>query len=304
MLDDFLRNTLKFAPRQLTGFHSIGKHLKTIFTSFSPKKIITAIFLLLEIFSLIIFDTPVTPSGQELDLTGYELVFEDDFNGNTLNLEAWEYRGLGARRGGFNSANQVRVENGNLIMTGEYRENGEYGSGWYTGMIKLRQRYTRGYFEIRCICNAGSGFWSAFWIQADAPYTAAISQGGIGGCEIDIFEAMGYDDVINSYVTSTVHCAGVGGVQEGFQSYMLGKFKANNIYEEYNTYGLEWTEDEYIFYVNGVESGRTSFGDGVSRVPEDVIVSLEIPDETKLAELDQGTYQTQFIVDYVKIYQK
>ena len=36
---------------------------------------------------------------------------------------------------------------------------------------------------------------------------------------------------------------------------------------------------------------------------EDVIVSLEIPDLDKLAELDKETYHTEFIVDYVKIYQ-
>ena len=78
----------------------------------------------------------------------------------------------------------------------------------------------------------------------------------------------------------------------------------NNPYEEYNTYGLEWTEDEYIFYVNGVETVRSTFGNGVSQVEEDVIVSLEIPDPDELAGLDKETYKTEFVVDYVKIYQK
>ena len=93
-------------------------------------------------------------------------------------------------------------------------------------------------------------------------------------------------------------------MQEGFQSAMLGMFYGNNVTEEYNTYGLEWTEDEYIFYINGVETCRSTFGNGVSQVEEDVIVSLEIPDLDKLAELDKETYKTEFVVDYVKIYQK
>ena len=104
-------------------------------------------------------------------------------------------------------------------------------------------------------------------------------------------------------VTQTIHCAGVDGVEEGFQSRILGEFKGKNIREEYNTYGLMWTEDEYIFYINGVETARSTFGNGVSEVLEDVIVSLEIPDENKLAELDKEGYHTEFIVDYVKIYQ-
>lgn len=304
-MDKFLTETLKFAPRQLLGFHRISDALRMIFTSFNPKQIAIGLLALFQIFCLILFDTPTTPIGQELDLTGYELVFEDNFDGDALNMDVWDYRGTGARRGGFNSPNQVKVEDGNLVMTAEYRPDGEFGEGWYTAMIKLKERYCKGYFEIRCICNDGGGFWSAFWLQADHPYEAAYSKGGVGGCEIDIFEAMSWDDGIHkNSVTQTVHCAGVDGVQEGFQSYQLGTFYANNIYEEYNTYGLEWTEDEYIFYVNGVESARTSFGNGVSQVLEDVIVSLEIPNEDALAGFDKATHNTQYIVDYVRIYQK
>ena len=53
---------------------------------------------------------------------------------------------------------------------------------------------------------------------------------------------------------------------ENIDSRNLGKFKGKNIHEEYNTYGLEWTDSEYIFYVNGVETRRTSFSKGVSQV--------------------------------------
>ncbi|MBO5422107.1 MAG: glycoside hydrolase family 16 protein, partial [Clostridia bacterium] len=105
-------------------------------------------------------------------------------------------------------------------------------------------------------------------------------------------------------VSQTVHCAGVDGVQEGFQSNNLGAFYGNNIYKEYNTYGLEWTDEEYIFYINGVETRRTSFGNGVSEVPEEVIVSLEIPAEEELNKLDKDSYKTEYIIDYVRIYQK
>ena len=305
MFKTFLVEILKLAPRQVWGVEQQAFYFKEIFTSFSPKKIVASILAIIELFGLTILDLPTTPRGQELDLTGYSIVFEDNFNGTELDTDAWEYRASGPRRGGYNAESQVRVENGNLIIAGEYLTDGAYGEGWYTGMIKLRERYCRGYFEIKCKVNADSGFWSAFWIQADHPYEAQYSKGGVGGAEIDIFESMSYDRVIGkNSVAQTIHCAGVDGEQEGFQSERLGDFYGNNIYEEYNTYGLEWTEDEYIFYINGVETRRSSFGNGVSEVEEDVIVSLEIPDESKLAELDKETYQTEYIIDYVKIYQK
>ncbi len=305
MFETFLTEVLKLAPRQIWGVEQQLYYLTEIFTSFSPKKIIASLLAIIELFGLTLFDLPTTPRGEALDLNGYSLVFEDEFNGTQLNTDAWEYRGSGPRRGGFNAESQVRLENGNMILSGEYLTDGEYGEGWYTGMVKLKERYCKGYFEIRCIVNSGEGFWSAFWLQADSPYNAAVSKGGIGGAEIDIFESMSWENKIGKdSVVQTVHCAGVDGIQEGFQSERLGAFYGDNIYEEYNTYGLEWTDDEYIFYVNGVETRRTSFGNGVSEVLEDVIVSLEIPDEDKLSQIDKDSYKTEYIIDYVRIYQK
>lgn len=68
---------------------------------------------------------------------------------------------------------------------------------------------------------------------------------------------------------------------------------------EYTTFGLMWTDTEYVFYVNGKETGRSSFANGTSRVPEEVIVSLCAPENIEL----EKDVTTRFIVDYVKIYQ-
>ena len=304
MLETFLVEVLKLAPRQMWGFEQLMVIIKDLVSSFSMQKLAAYFMAILEFLGLVILDTPVTPRGDELDLTGYSLVFEDEFEGDSLDTTVWDYRGSGPRRGGFNAASQVEVKDGNMIMTGEYLTDGTYGEGWYTGMIKLKERYCKGYFEIRCKVNETPAFWSAFWIQADAPYTASISKGGVGGAEIDIFESANTAEIINKgAVTQTIHCAGVDGVEEGFQSYNLGSFKGNNIYDEYNTYGLEWTDTEYIFYINGVETRRTSFGNGVSEVEEDVIVSLEIPAIEVLDTLDKDASAT-YVVDYVRIYQK
>ena len=304
MFEKFLTETLKLAPRQMWGVEQIGVYFKKLFSAKGAKAIIACVVAIAECIGLAILDTPTTPRGPELDLSGYSLVFEDEFEGDTLNTDVWKYRGSGSWRAGYSAPSQVEVKDGNLIINAEYLTDGQFGEGWYSGRVSLKKYYCKGYFEIRCKVNPGAGFWSAFWIQADHPYEAQYSKGGVGGCEIDIFEAMGWDDTFGkNSVTQTVHCAGVDGVQEGFQSYMLGSFYANNIYEEYNTYGLKWTDEEYIFYVNGVETRRTSFGNGVSEVPEEVIVSLEIPTADKLEGLDKDSHNTEYIVDYVKIYQ-
>ena len=298
-----LMDKLHFAYRQKDGILRIGKLWKTV----SLRTLPSVLLICAQLLCGAIFDTSYPVYGQKLDLTGYREVFCDEFDGETLDTVAWQYRASGARRNGFNAPSQVQLRDGNLILTGEYRseETGEYGAGWYAGMISLRQKYVRGYYEIRCKINKGKGFWSAFWIQAPNPYDHNISRGGIGGAEIDIFESFAYDAFFpwdRDAVTQTIHCNGWDDDPEHIDSRMLGNFRGKDIYDSYNTYGVEWTEDEYIFYINGVESARSSFGNGVSEVPEEVIVSLEIPDQ--FPDNYAQDFTTQYIVDYVKIYQK
>ncbi len=301
---DWLYKTVGLAYREAWAIVEIFEHTKEMWTGFSIKGFFAGLMAIFELFGMLFFGLPTTPRGEELNLDGYSLVMYDEFEGDTLNTDLWFHRGEGSQGQGKYSSEQVSFKDGNMIISGEYREDGRFGEGWYGAEIGTVNKYKHGYFEIRCICNKDPYFWSAFWIQADHPYEAEYSKGGVGGAEIDIFESMSHNSTDPNSVTSTVHCAGVDGETEGIQSANLGTFKANNIYEEYNTYGLEWTEDEYIFYINGVETARTSFGNGVSQVEERPIISLVVPSSDKFDLMDKETYNTQFTIDYVKIYQK
>ncbi len=300
---DFL--LLIFSQSQLDRFAELFQWVSN--GGFSFKRITAVIVLVVQFFTILI-DSPEFPMGAELNLSDYSLVFCDEFDGTQLDTNVWDYRATGSRRGGFNSPKQVKVENGNLVITGEYRENGEFGSGWYGGMINLKKRYKNGYFEIKCICNESKGFWSAFWLQSSYAYKPEMSKGGIGGAEIDIFESLGYGNynrLRHFGVSHAIHCSGMEGDDSGeLNSKNLGWFYGKNIYKEFNTYGLEWTEDEYIFYVNGVETTRSTWADGVSTDIQEVIVSLEIPEDMDKNNYDKTTFKTRYVVDYVKIYQK
>lgn len=235
----------------------------------------------------------------------YVLVFEDNFDGGSFDLDKWNYRATGKRRCGFNSPGQVSVENGNLIIRQQYRD-GEFGPGWYSGMINIKKRFLRGYFEIRCICsdhNRPDGFWSAFWLQAPNPYDAEISRGGPGGAEIDVIE--GFRDAATGEpgVESNIHVKGMknpppdSGCTEHLQ---VVRKNIPDCYTAFHTYACEWTDKVYRFFVDGELTCETSWGDGVSAVDEEVIVSLELPGECG----HRHDYTTEFIVDYVRVYQK
>ena len=301
---EWLYKTVGLAYREAWSIVQIFEETKEMWTSFSFKGFFAGIMAIFELLGMLLAGSPVTPRGQELNLDGYELVLYDEFEDDTLDTELWFHRGEGRQGDSLYSSEQVSFRDGNMVITGEYKEDGKFGEGWYGAEVGANKKFNQGYFEIRCICNKEGDMWSAFWIQAGHPYEAEYSQGGTGGAEIDIFESCGYDEIWGPHIVQTIHCAGVDGVQEGFQSARLGFFKGNNITTEYNTYGLEWTEDEYIFYVNGVESCRSTFGNGVSQVDETLLISLCVPGAEKQAKMDKETYKTEYIIDYVKVYQK
>ena len=235
---------------------------------------------------------------------GYKLVFEDNFEKEALDTNRWYYRGTGAVGAGFFSPGQVKVKNGQLIISGEYHENGELGAGWYAGMIAIKEKFCRGYFEARMIASRPipeNGLWSAFWIQADHPYDAEISKGGPGGAEIDIVEVFHING--RPAADINIHCSGVterASAPGQIDSLKVGTFYPPTICSEFNVFGLEWTEDAYIFSINGEEVARSSFGDGVSRVAEEVVLSLCLPEKSDHPRDEE----LLFVVDYVKVYQK
>lgn len=273
------------------------------FTGFSIRRFFAGILAFFELFNAAAFKTPVHPYGQEMNTDGYRLVFSDDFDGDRLDTDVWYTRGDGARRSGFNAASQIKLENGNLVITGEYLKDGTYGEGWYAGAVALKQKYTKGLFEIRCICNDSKDYWSAFWFQGNHPYDHELSAGGVGSAEIDIFESMNHEKLLPKRRNSVTHTVWCNGFDDDADNLDKCSFEATGkkIYTQFNTYALEWTDEEYIFYINGVETGRTSFGNGVSTDLEELIVSLEIPESG--ISLDKSE-KTEFIVDYVKVWQK
>lgn len=261
---------------------------------------------------LSLLSVPMYPSGEEVDMDKFTLTFADEFDGE-LDRSVWsghyQYGDKTEdRKGSFWNQNLAYTENGNLVIPVVYLQDGMggEGAGWYTAGIDTDEDSPNGfsqqfgYFECRCILPEGADVWSAFWLMNDGVYN--VDSSGKDGTEIDIFESDRYGDFPNNSVTSNLHFDGYGDAHQkmGAKPFLL----ENNPYEEYNTYGLEWNEDEYIFYINGVETFRTSFG-GVSQNPEYLILSVEMRGENGIpAQRENAPADgTQFVVDYVRVYQ-
>ena len=244
---------------------------------------------------------PSEPEPAVLDLTGYTLYVYDEFNGDALDDNLWGNVNVGPKQGYFLSPSQISVKDGNLIFTTEYLEDGEFGEGWYSARLRLKKEYIRGYFEIRCKCNEFLELhhdpWSGFWLQNVYSSVHEYSNGGIGGAEIDIMEAYHWDETQKGSITINIFCNGGDNNPNEYDHQEVGRFYVNNLYSEYHTFGLKWTEAEYIFYIDGTEVARSSFENGVSQKPETLLLGMS-------GEIDrEKDYKALFLVDYVKVYQ-
>ena len=243
---------------------------------------------------------PTLKVTEKVNLDGYQLVFFDDFNEPELDMSVWEHRQNGPWGYGFYGPNQVSLKDGNMVITAEYTTT-EFGTAWHTGSIRLIERYKYGYFEVRCKPNKENDFWSAFWLQHPNAYKHELSQGGVHGAEIDVFETFRNKDITTqNFIESNIHCNGSNEDVENIDSKRLTKAYVPNLTNTFTTFGLMWTETEYIFYVNGHETERSSFGKGTSCELEEVILTLCIP---KYEVTIDKNLKPEFLIDYLKIYQ-
>ena len=275
-------------------------------------KSIIAFFMSLLISLCVSLDIACYPMGEKLDTDKFELTFSDEFDGE-LDRSVWsghyQYGNkTEARKGSYWNQYLAQTKDGNLIIPVTYLKDGMggKGAGWYSAGIDtdgdapggFSQKF--GYFECRCILPEGADIWSAFWLMNEGVYNE--DGDGRDGTEIDIFESNCYGDVLNKSITTNLHFDGYG---EKHQNFGAAKFLIkNNPYKEFNTYGLEWNESEYIFYINGVETFRTSYG-GVSQNEEYLILSVEMKGENGIPSdrANSEGMEAQFIVDYVRVYQ-
>lgn len=251
---------------------------------------------------------------KRIDLEDFTLTFEDEFDGE-LDRNIWSghytYGDISSvRKGSYWNNNMPYTQNGSLVIPMRYLPDGMggTGAGWYTagldtsgrnGGAGFLQRY--GYFECRCILPKGcADAWGAFWMINEQVFNA--DGDGQDGTEVDVFESFYYNDskisALNNKITANIHFDGYG---EAHQSQNVAKvYIKGNPYEEYNTYGVEWNENEYIFYLNGMEYARSDFG-GVCKNPLYMILSVELWGENAVPE--RTAEPVDFIIDYVRVYQ-
>lgn len=254
-------------------------------------------------------ESPST-TAPETEKEGWELVFSDEFNGETINSEYWNtYDPNLSSEDYYFYANSpetivcpenVSVSDGMLHIEAEYAPM-EYGGQMHdyrTGTLQSRDKVelTYGLFEARIKMPDLPGSNPAFWLMPhhDGDYFSFIGLGGTGS-EVDIVEHL-YND--GDYYQTTVHW---GGYEESHQSWTKTPKPYMGSMNDWHVFAVEWTPTELKFMVDDTVTGVYS-GEAVPFGPEFIILSLGLGGW--IGQPDQTRMPAEMLVDYVRVYQR
>lgn len=241
---------------------------------------------------------------------GYNLVWNDEFNGSTLSGD-WTYEVQNSGwvnnelqnyiRGEKDGKKTVELKDGFLNINCFKASDGKV----YSGRIKAKEStgWKFGIMEARIKLPKGKGTWPAFWMM---PSKVDWNKEPWPKCgEIDIMEEVGANP---NYTSSSIHC-------ESY-NHMLGTQKTAErltpgAEDDFHVYRLEWTENYIKTYVDGTPL-LTFNNDGKGNVStwafsKEFYIILNLAwggDWGGYKGIDENALPVTMQVDYVRVFQK
>lgn len=260
------------------------------------KTILVLVFCLLYIFPL-----PVDASKP------YKLVWKDNFSGKQIDTTKWSFdiwpafKANKEEQAYTDFPENVRVSNGKLVITALKKQynNASYTSGRL--VTKHKGDWLYGKIEVRAKLPQGVGVWPAIWMLPTESMYGRWPKSG----EIDIMEFVGFE---KDTVHSTIHT-------EAFNHKIkTDKGSATKLKETkdgFHIYGCIWNKDRMDFFVDGEKYfsfENDQQGNSATwpfNRPFHLILNLAIGGSWGGTHgIDNSIFPQDFVVDWVKVYQK
>ncbi|WP_181983727.1 glycoside hydrolase family 16 protein [Bacteroides ovatus] len=245
------------------------------------------------------------------DKTKFELVWQDEFVGEHLDMNKWSYRQLGNRYDAINIEDAVSLKDGNLVIN-TYDDIVNEERKFYTGMIRSNAEWTYGYFEAKIKFDSYPGMWSAFWVQSP---TTGLNNGQPDpentGVEMDIMEhrhsGQSGENLQNLFAGGLIW----NGYDNPHNKSVTCREERTELANGYHTYGMEWNGKGYYFYYDGelVKSWETPEVP-ISRVDQYIIFSSEVRNNNWAGTIPEEGYgsrwntKAKMMVDYVRVFKR
>lgn len=235
--------------------------------------------------------------GGEFESQFEDLVWSDEFDGDTLDTDTWNYETGNGTNGWGNGEVQyykeenVNVQDGSLFITA--KREAESGFDFTSARITTQDKYefTYGRIEARAKMPEGGGTWPAIWMLGANFDEVGWPETG----EIDIMEWVGNDP---DRTSSALHFPGNSGGNA-----VVGDESIANATSEFHIYTAEWTEDNITFLLDG-EVFFTFENDGSKPFNKDFFLIMNVAMGGGLGgEIDDSFQESSMEVDYIRVYQ-
>ena len=196
-------------------------------------------------------ENPSKRTEAELLKEGYQLKWQDNFDGDTLNRADWNVELH--KKGWVNeewqayvdSDKNIQVKDGKLLIKPVETVNEDGTKSYTSGRINTQGKhdFKYGYFECRAKVPTGKGYLPAFWMMP----TDENLYGQWPKCgEIDIMEVMGQE---TNKAYGTIHYGEPHDQSQG--TYTVDA--KDNFADQYHTYACDWEPGKITWYIDGVK---------------------------------------------------
>lgn len=251
----------------------------------------------MKLLSLLLLTAITTTAQVKKD----KLIWEENFDGKTLNESVWNYElgngcpdncGYGnAERQSYTKTNH-KVAGGFLTITIK-KEGNAYTSTRIT--TKGKKEFKYGYMEARLKIPVGQGIWPAFWMLG-----SNIEQTGWPLCgEIDIMEYVGREPHV---AYSTLHTKETHGEHANGK-----KTEVTDLEDGFHVFGVDWTKDKITFYVDDKPVHSFEPKEKKQEIwpynqPFFFILNVAVGGNFGGPEVDDSIFPQEYVVDYIKVY--
>jgi beta-glucanase (GH16 family) len=228
---------------------------------------------------------PPTTLPAPISGTSYHLVWNDEFNGTSIDTGKWNEVGpwghpvaSGWSNFGYSTSN-VSEANGVATIT-VHNTGGGPGGTWTGGILSTdtTKWFQYGFVEVRAKLPKGQGFWPAIW-----------QVGSVGPNELDTMEFLGGDPTT---VYQTYHYS--GGAQQD-------QPKSSDWTSDYHLFQMKWEPGRITYYVDNVQMG--TWTTNVPTNPMYLMLNFDVGGSWPGNPNSSTPTTAQFNVDYVRVYQ-
>ena len=259
---------------------------------------------------LVLAISPIQPAWS----AGWEMVFSDEFNGETLDRNKWATRYLYQNEtlDRFNDENQryrdsqIHVSGGVLDLRAEKKEGSDI---FESGLIRSHRTFYYGYYEARVFLPSGKGIFPAFWLEADYDQDGKFWHPP----EIDIFEYVinGVEDKENM-----LHSASAPGsaaelftfIDSSFHTNFKEMFGKEPLNRDWHTVGFVWAPDRITLFWDGRRIYTRNYEwlrkDGQLGPPAHIDFNFAVGGKWAARHgIDEAAFPQSFKVDYIHVCQ-